>query len=297
MLVQLIISKFKTSNMNYNNLYKIFIIAIVAVFVINVGIILADKNAAKEKIDSALELNRPANVSLTVIKDSSCTDCADILPFVSAIKNTNVKIIKEETFEAGSAEAKDLINKFGIQKLPSFVITGEINKNEGVKKLLSQIGLIKDDTFKLTYFIAPYLDLASNEVRGKVTATFITDKTCTECYDINPFKQILSSSVGMTKPNVVTLDRGDKDAQVLINRYKIQSVPVFILTGEVSDYPSLTGVWLQIGTLEKDGAWVLRDIKKVNPSLVYRDLTTGQIIKPEAPESTAGNSASSPVTK
>lgn len=268
--------------MNYNDLLKIFIISIMAVFVINIGIILASKNAAKEKIDSALELNRPANISLTAIKDSSCTDCADILPIISAIKKTNVKITKEETFEAGNSEAKDLIIKFGIQKLPTLIITGEINKNEDVKKLLSQIGLIKDDTFKLTYFIAPYLDLASKTVKGKVTVTFIKDKTCSECYDVNPFKQILNSNIGMTNPGIVTLDRGDKEAQSLIRRYKIQTVPTFVITGEVSDYPSLTGVWLQVGTLEKDGVYILRDVKKVNSGLVYRDLSSGQIIKPEA---------------
>lgn len=278
-----------------NNFLKIFIVAIIIVFSINIGIISASKNALKQKEDAALELKRSANISILMINDPLCSDCADIAFIISAVKKTNVKIIKEESFAAGSAEAKDLINKFGIQKLPSFVITGEVNKNEDVKKIFSQIGEIKDDAFKFNYFIAPYLDLASNSVKGKVAVTYINDKTCKECYDTAPFKQILSANLGMTNPAVVVLDKSDKAAQSLITKYKIKSVPTLVLTGDVSDYPSLIGVWLQIGTLEKDGTWVLRDIKKVNPNLIYRDLATGKIIKPVFQTPTpAASSAPSP---
>lgn len=273
-----------------NNLLKIFIIALIIVFSINIGIISATKKTVKQKEDAALELKRPANIYISIINDPLCADCADIAPVINAVKKTNVKIIKEESFAAGSAEAKDLISKFGIQKLPSFIMTGEINKNEDVKKLLSQIGEIKDGTFKFNYFIAPYLDLASNTVKGKVTVTYISDKTCKDCYDVAPFKQILSANLGMNNPAVVALDKSDRGAQSLISKYKMQSVPAFVLTGEVSMYPYLTGIWLQIGTLEKDGSYVLRDIKKVNPNLVYRDLATGQIIKPEASQSPAASS-------
>jgi len=83
---------------NKDNLLKIFIIAIIIVFAVNIGIITASKNSVKQKEDAALEANRPANISIDIIKDSACAACADIAPIIGAVKNTNVKITKEETF-------------------------------------------------------------------------------------------------------------------------------------------------------------------------------------------------------
>lgn len=265
---------------NKNNLLKIFIVAIIVIFAINIGLIEATSGNVKQKVAADAEAKRPANITLAIIKDSSCADCADITPIIDAIKKTNSKITSEEIFQSNSQGAKDLIAEFGIKKLPSFILRGELNKNADVAKLLSQIGEIKNNTFVFTYAVAPYLDLASNSVKGKVAVTFITDKTCTECYDINPFKQILANNLGMVNPSVITLDKSDKAAQALIKKYKIEAAPMFVLTGEISEYPNLTGIWLEIGTLEKDGTYVLRDIKKVNPNLIYRDLITGKIVRP-----------------
>lgn len=267
-----------------NNLLKIFIIAIIVVFSINIGIILASKKAVKDKADATEEAKRPANISLTIIKDSSCADCADIAFFINAIKKTNSTINKEEIFEAGSSEAKKLISELEIKKLPTFIVKGEVSKNDDLAKLLSQIGEVKNDTFKFNYVVAPYLDLASNSVKGKVTVTFISDKTCKECYDPSPFRQILANNLGMFNPAIVSLDKSDRAARDLIAKYKIEAAPMFVLAGEISEYPNLVGIWLQIGTLEKNGIYILRDIKKVNPNLVYRDLKTGKIVKPETPK-------------
>lgn len=266
-----------------NNLLKIFIIAIIVVFSINIGIIEASKKSVKQKADAAMEEKRPANVSIIMIKNSSCGDCADIGPILEAVKKTNINIAKEETFDSASQEAKNLIDELAIKKLPTFIIKGEIEKNDDVRNLLNQIGEIKNDTFKFNYAAAPYWDLASNSIKGKVTVTFISDKICKDCYDINPFKQILAGNLGMLNPSIIALDRGDKAAQNMIYKYNIISVPTLVLSGDVSEYQKLTGIWLEIGTLEKDGSYVLRDIKKVNPNLIYRDLKTGKIIKPEAP--------------
>lgn len=264
-----------------NNLLKIILVAFILIFAIDIGIITASKDAVKQKEDAALELKRPANVTLTIIKDPLCVDCADIDPIINAVKRANLKITEEKTFNAASQEAKSLIGELEIKKLPTFIIKGELNKNADVAKLLNQIGEVKNDTFKFTYFIAPYLDLASGKVKGKVTATFINDKSCKECYDASLIKQALVNSFGMANLTAVSLDKSDKAAGNLIAKYGIEAEPLFILTGEVSEYPNLAGVWPQVGTVEKDGAYVLRNINKVSPNFVYRDLRTGKIIKPE----------------
>lgn len=269
------------------NVFKILLVIFVLIFAINISMIMASKNAVKQKEDLALELTRPADISLAIIKDISCVDCADITPIINAVKKTNVKVAKEETFDSGSQEGKNLIREFGLTKLPAFIARGELDKNADVKKLLSQIGEIKNGAFKFTYNVAPYFDLASNSVKGKVVVNFISDKSCAECYDISPFKQILAANLGMVNPAIVNLDKSDKAAQDLIKKYKIGEIPAFVITGEISAYPGLAGVWLDVGSLEKDGAYVLRNIKKVNPGLVYRDLVTGKVIKPDTAQAPA----------
>ena len=87
---------------NKNNLFKIILIVFVVVFAINIGIITASKKTVKQKVDAAIEVKRPAELKLTMIKDSSCSDCADITLIIDAIKKTNVQIINEETFDVAS---------------------------------------------------------------------------------------------------------------------------------------------------------------------------------------------------
>lgn len=258
-----------------------FIIVLVVVFAGNIAMIELSKKDLAQKVKAAEEIKRPADIEIIAVKNSACAECFDLNPFIDAIKSTNVKVAKEETFEASGEAGKKIIQEMSIKKLPAFIIKGEINKNDDVRNLLLKVGEIKNDNFSFSVPAAPYFDLASNSVKGKVVLTLITDSDCKECYDVNGFKQVLANSAGVLKPEVITIDKKEKSAQDILQKYKMKSLPAFILTGEVSEYPAIKGIWLQVGTLEMDGAYVLREIPKVNPGLVYRDLETGNIIKPE----------------
>lgn len=265
--------KIKTMELN-----SFLFMAMSLIVLINIAIILQSTVAVTKKVKAAEEAARPANVSLTIIKDSSCADCADITPLINAIKNTNIKITEEKSIESSSEEGKKITQEMGFKRIPTFVIKGELNKNEDVKKILGQVGEINGDTFKLNYKFTPYIDAALGSVKGKVDLTFITDASCAECYDVTEFTKVLPGGAGVVKYGLSKLDKKDKAAQDLINKYKIGALPSFVLTGETSEYPGLAGIWLQIGAIEKDGTYVLKDITKLNPKLAYRDLKTGKII-------------------
>lgn len=271
---------------------NLFVVVGAIIISINIGVIISGKNIIIKNVKANEEVKRPANISLIIIKDSSCTDCADISPVIATIKRANIKVEKEETFEAATPEGEKQIREFGIKKIPSFVIKGEISKNNDVKNLLSKIGEINGDTFKFNYAFAPYFDIDSSSIKGKVSLVLFTDKSCTECYDYNIHKSILAR-FGITKFfSEKTLDRFSAEGRVLIAKYNIKAVPTFVLTGEVGEYGNLVQIWPKVGTIERDGAYVFREIAQLGP-VVYRDLMTGKVVKPATTSTTPSSSPAS----
>lgn len=116
----------------------------------------------------------------------------------------------------------------------------------------------------------------------------LTDKSCTECYPVSIHEKILSgfNFVPQDKDKK-TVDYQSTEGKKLIAKYQIKLIPTIILGGDISAYPKLQQVWQQVGTVEKDGAYVFRDgVQQMNFYGAYRDLTTGQIIPKKQPPQT-----------
>jgi len=271
-------------------LKNFLLIALIAILLINIAVILQNKSIVAKKKMIADEMARPANISITIIKDSSCADCADLTNYIDTIKAQNVKVVKEETLEATSGNAQNVIKKLEIKKLPTFIVNGEVGKSDNLKNLLLSFGQIDKNTFKFTGFAAPYLDLTSNQIKGQVNLTLISDKSCAECQNAQIYKQILAR-FGLSKfSSEADLDRSDAEAKKLIQKYNIAALPTFVLTGEVSEYQNLNNSWSQVGTIGKDGSFVFRELKVTN--LTYSNLKTGKVIKPAAANPTTAPSPS-----
>ncbi len=327
-----------------------------------------------EKISLVKELAKPANLQLTIITDKNCKDCLDITATVDAIKRTNVEITKEEKLDFSSA--KELIKKYGIEKIPTIIVTGEINKTkfgdfeekdgvllfakqtppytdaisgkvegrvslihlkdkscgkctqlsqaiEGLKKNVkivdekevdinssegrsliskysinqaptlilskelsvysvsegwSNIGSIEDDgSYIMRGISPPYTNTSTNKVVGLVGLTMLTDKSCSECYDVAMHKQIIPqfgvASLGAEK----TVDAGDSEGKALIKKYDIKLVPTIILSKDADAYPALKQIWQKVGSVEDDGTYVFR--KLADLGVPYKDLATGEVVK------------------
>ncbi len=261
------------------NLLNFLFIALLAVFLINIAVILQNKYIAAQKKAAAEELARPANIEIITVNDSSCAACADLNIYIDAVKKQNVKVAAEKTVAANSEEGKSIIKNFEITRLPIFVVKGELEKNDGLKNLLNRLGKIKDRVFVFTVNPAPYFDIASGKIKGAVNITLISDKSCAECQNAQIYKQILTRFGIMKFSTETNLDKSDLNAKLIIKKYKIEAVPTFILTGEISEYPNLSNTWTQVGTIEKDGAYVFRELKATG--LTYVNLKTGKIVKPE----------------
>lgn len=258
-------------------LLAILLVINLAVLLFNLGISSTVNSFLQKKIAENQEAARPANLEITVIKDSSCGDCFDLTPAIEAVKKENVKVTAEKTLEITDAEALEIINNLKIVKAPVFILQGELEKNDTLKILLQQMGEIKDNTFTFTKTGTPYILTASGDVRGRMKIVMLADKNCPNCYDVRDHDPILQR-FDLNTSNQQILDIGLPEGKEFVGQYKVKLVPTFILFGDLNEFPALLAVWPQVGTAEGDGAYVFREgVKQMG---IYKDLGTGKIITP-----------------
>lgn len=260
-----------------------FLLAVFGVIFISAAVTISfslKTNAlTNQKMAAAAEANRPANLDLTLLTDAACQDCFNLNSVLDNIKKENVKINSQKTIDSAGDEGKQLVAKFAIKKLPTFLIKGELEKNSTLTKFFAQTGDIINDTFVFRQIGGPYVDTATGKVKGRVNLVLLTDITCMECYDVTQHEIILKQ-FGL-QPTAKVLDIKSAAGSALRNKYGIKLAPTFILSGDVNEYPSFKTVWPQVGTVAYDGAYIFT--KGVPFMGVYKDLTTNKIVTP-APE-------------
>ncbi|OGY50922.1 MAG: hypothetical protein A3J65_00340 [Candidatus Buchananbacteria bacterium RIFCSPHIGHO2_02_FULL_45_11b] len=274
------IEKKSQSKISFNFWFAVSLAVITSGALLFGLIILFQANLSlNKKIAEAKEAERPADIDIVILQESSCRDCASLNSLINAIKKENVKVNSEKTVEIASPEGKELIGKYSIAKAPALIVSGEIEKDANLKAIWPQLGEIKDGVFILRQVGAPYVLINSGEVRGRIKFVMLTDAGCGECYKVAQHEQILKQ-LGLPTQDQQIIDRQSAAGQKLITEYKIKLLPTIILTGDLEVYPPLIKVWPQVGTVEKDGAYVFREgVKQMG---VYKDLTANQVIKPAA---------------
>jgi len=268
--------------------FKLFyIFGGILIFALVAGLVISFKTNAfvNKKAAEAEEAARPAEFKVILLSDSSCEDCFKLDGFLAAIQKENVKFVEQKIVDWKSAEGKALVEKYKITKVPTVVFGGEINKNIKLKNAWSGIGEIIDGNFVLRQSMAPYIEVATGETKGKVEIFFLKDDSCKDCYDVMGHKQVLGSGFGLPVQNIKVLSVGSGEGLMMRNKYNITMMPTFVLKGEVEAYESLLSIWSKVGTVEKDGAYVFREgVKQMG---AYKNMMTGLVVKPEAAASTA----------
>lgn len=192
-----------------------------------------------------------------------CEDCFDITVVKDFLSQQGItaKTVEEKTI----AQSRTLAEQYGITKLPTAIITGDI---EGIT--LDNFDA-KDDALILNQAPAPYYDLESDTVKGLLTLTILQDGTCTECFDMSQIIQQLEQ-VGVNIAEQHTIERSSEEGQDLINKYNIDVLPTILFSKDLAEYETVTQVWSEVGTVEADGTHVLRF---VNPP--YLNVTSGEL--------------------
>lgn len=271
----------KKSQKNFSLNFWLFVIFSAVILIsLLIGLIISTQTNIflNKKIAEIKEAERPADIEIVILKDSSCSECFDAQSLVETIKRENVNVKSEKVLEIESEEGKELISKFNITQAPAIIVSGEIEKDPALKALWSKIGQIKDGSFISGQIGAPYLSIETGQVIGLVELTMLTDQTCSDCYDVTKHEVILRR-FGISTQNQQVLDIGLDKAKELIRKYDIDLVPTIILTGDISAYPAVVSIWPQVGTVEDDGTYVFRQgVKQMG---VYKDLNTNKVVRPE----------------
>src|SRR3989338_7485771 len=271
----------KLKQTDFEPVIHILIITLVILFIINFIFMFSLTSVLNNKYDDAIEAAKPALIQLTII-DNNCKDCASIDSIITEIKKTNVNVTSEKILSIN--EAVSLISKYHIQKLPSLIVTGEINKK--TLKMLTQ----SDDALVYTNNQLPSFDISKNKIIGLVYATIIKANDCKECFDPNLMLNGLKSS-GVFIKDAVNLD--EESAKETILKYNLTVIPTLILNGDVSSYPNINNAWTtiivskesiaypsfsnvfyKVSTKQIDGSYLFTSTEQMG---TYKDLSTNKI--------------------
>ena len=80
-------------NFKSTKLINLLVIVLGIILLINLSLTFSFKNTAEAKIEEIKELTRPAEIHLTIIKNSACDDCFELNNVISSIKNNNVELM------------------------------------------------------------------------------------------------------------------------------------------------------------------------------------------------------------
>ena len=215
-------------------------------------------------------------VSLTHILDESCPKCSDLTQVIDFFKQNNVKFSSEKTLDYASSEAKDLIARFGMQKVPALIISKDILDYPAIAQVWDQLNASEKQGFYALHTNAPpYRDLAADKIKGLVSVIYLNDSTCTNCYNVQVNRQILERNFGLVIANETTIDAGSDSGKALLKQYNITKIPIMLASPDANMYAGFVQVWPQVGSTENNGWFVMR-----NPEVLgtYKDLGKGSIV-------------------
>ncbi len=230
--------KIISKNRGFNLNFSISILLFIALFInitTNVLIFAKIDNVIEEKIENQKELERPADLEILSVIDSTCADCFDIVPFIENIKKLNVNIINESEFQRDTEQAKELIEKYKIEKIPTFIIKGELEKDASLAELWTKIGEIKNGNFVFNKVMPPYVSAETGEIRGKVNLTVISDKGCKDCFSAS-FYENLPKQLGLSITETNRVEYRTPEGRALVRNNNIKSIPTIIIQGDLGAY-------------------------------------------------------------
>ncbi|MBI2004320.1 hypothetical protein HYS72_02535 [Candidatus Pacearchaeota archaeon] len=215
---------------------------------------------------------RPAELELVKIVSENCDSCFDIEEAVKELKNQNVNIKNEETISSGSSQGKEFISKYNIKKLPTIIVSGEIDKSEQLVSYFEEKGEIQEGNFIFTSLIPPYFDAASNQVKGLVSIKHIIDSSCEKCVDLTSISSTLEEQ-GVFVQDEQFIEYNSKEGQELIKKFGVKEVPAILISEEVDYYIDVKDALIQSGAINKEGFYAVHST--VPP---YRDLLQNKIV-------------------
>jgi hypothetical protein len=212
-------------------------------------------------------------VLATLIENFSCTECAGVDFFLQQMEDQGVDL---EILHLSVENATDIITKHDITHVPVVIFSNNLKKYSNIHTVWHNYGTIANSGEYVFRYVNPLFTDLDGTIRGYLDVTYITDDSCTACYDVNIHKEVFEQS-GLHVRTEKIVDINSPLGFTLQRKYDLQYVPTIIISKELSVYPRRLLRWDRVGSIEDDGSYVFRNLN-VMEGVVYKDLETGQLL-------------------
>lgn len=114
-------------------------------------------------------------VSVTYLTDQSCLECYDVMTHKDILERSyGIKIISEKTLDIADQEGKELLEKYNITQVPTFLADNEIAVYQGLQAVWQNVGSVESAgtyVFRKTEQLGNYYDLTKKEMIKPATST------------------------------------------------------------------------------------------------------------------------------
>lgn len=193
-------------------------------------------------------------ITVSIIKPLSCTDCYAMASEIQKVSSLKADI-NVENITYPSEKSKDLIHRYGIQKIPAIVITGDVDKIRVSEFRQAGDGAVFDNPKPV------YINAQTGSAVGRVSAIILTVNAsdCKSCYDpSSTLAEIETSGVIISSRRSVLLNTAE--GQQLVAKYNISHIPAIILSPDADEYQFIKEKWELAGSRESDNYLVQRRV-------------------------------------
>lgn len=224
-------------------------------------------------------------VSMIRLTDSACVDCSETFS-QGDFESAQVKIVSFDETDISSADGKQLMEKYGLIKAPTVILSKEIADYAVFEQLKTFGSIAEDGSLVFTSLVPPYHNLESNEVLGLIDAVFVVDSNCSECADVNTLIGIFTGSPSLPLKFGIVREvfSNSAEGKKLISQYSLNKLPSAVFSNDVyyyQPYFRIDEAWPSIGFIAEDNNYVFS--KPEGLGVTYKDIESGEIIFPEQP--------------
>lgn len=257
------------------SLLYVFIALAVVFSIVSLSLILGRMEKVDLAAKAAEQENVPAKLQVIKLSDSSCPKCFNTDSVVQGLKRANVNVASERAIEFSSDEARQLIERYQIEKLPTVIVLGDVNSSSVVNLWNQnwQVEMENGTQVSAVYLPAlPYRDLAEGRVKGLVNITRLLDTSCAQCSSVEP---IINSfrQAGAVIAGDVNIEYNSPRGAELISRFGVREIPAVIISRDILDYQSIAEIWPRLNATEKNDSYALHVLQPP-----YRDLAENRVV-------------------
>ncbi len=90
-----------------------------------------------------------------------------------------------------------------------------------------------------------------------VDLLLVVNSDCTDCFDASQYEPELTT-LGVEFGAVETVEFDSSAGKKAVKKYDLTRIPALVMSDELAQYETISGAWSRIGTVAKDGSYILQ---------------------------------------